>query len=194
MVVDPGKLERCETCARMLCTRKAPVAPAGNPDPKVVVVGQAPGRDEDAAGEPFVGSAGELLKLLLGIVAGIDSAEVYFTNAVKCYPGRTRKGDRRPTKEEIRNCAGTWLHGELEALQPEFVLLLGQVALDAVAGSKKLKDVHGRVLVDLDVSLDGRAMAINHPSVHDAGQALQLVRGLRAFRAAVARDAEGRPG
>ena len=194
MVVDPSKLERCETCERMLCTRTAPVAPAGNPEPKVVVVGQAPGREEDAAGEPFVGPAGELLKLLLEIVVGIDPREVYFTNAVKCYPGKEKHGDRRPTQKEIGACAGRWLHGELEALQPEFVLVLGQVALDAVAGSTKLKDVHGQVLDDLNVGLDGRAMAINHPSVHDAGQALQLVRGLLAFGEAMAQDQEGREG
>ena len=194
--MDVRKLKKCAVCEKMLCTRKFPVPPAGNAKPKVVVVGQAPGREEDRAGEPFVGSAGELFKALLEIIADIDLADVYFTNAVKCYPGKAKDGDRKPSKEEIGNCASRWLHKELETLQPKFVLVLGQVALDAVAESTKLKEVHGQVLKKqvlknkLDVKFRGRIMPINHPSVRNATQALKFVKGLVAFCEVAEREEE----
>ena len=86
-------------------------------------------------------------------------ADVYSTNAVKCYPGKAEGGHRKPSKEEMRNCADRWLHEELKELQPKFVLVLGQVALDAVAGSKKLKEVQVPE-EERDVEFSGRVMPI----------------------------------
>ena len=187
--MDFRKLSECVCCEKMVCTRKSPVPPTGKRSPAIVVVGQAPGLEENEAGEPFVGCAGTLLKVLLKIIADVDSEDIYFTNAVKCYPGKANKGDRKPRKSEIVNCASRWLHQELEELQPKFVLVLGQVALDAVAGWKslQLKDVHGRVLQDdLDVELKGKVMPIYHPSVYGAERALKFANDLVAFREAVA--------
>ena len=101
--VDIKQLPQCSKCEKMVCTRTSPVPPRGKQPPSIVVVGQAPGEKENEEGKPFVGPAGQLLDELLEIIVGVDLSDVYYTNAVKCYPGKKgdNGGDRKPTMEEI---------------------------------------------------------------------------------------------
>lgn len=116
----------------------------GNPEAKVMFVGEAPGRGEAIVGRPFVGRAGKFLDKLL-ISLGTSREEVYVTSPVKYYPGR-----RRLRKYEV-------LHGrkhllkQLEAVNPRLVVAMGRAALLALFQRElKLEEVHGRVLRDGD--------------------------------------------
>lgn len=107
--------------------------PAGAP---LMLVGEQPGDQEDLAGEPFVGPAGQLLRDAL-VEAGLDPAEVYLTNAVKHFkwqPRGKRRIHERPNREEILACR-MWLDGEIEAVKPRMIVALGATAASALLGS-----------------------------------------------------------
>jgi uracil-DNA glycosylase family 4 len=108
-----------------------------------VFVGEAPGRQEDLQGKPFVGGAGKVFDELLASV-GLSRADVYVTNAVKSRPvvGTPRGRNRPPTREEIAACA-PWLTEEIEIVQPKVVVTLGQIALEHFLPRRKLSEVHG---------------------------------------------------
>jgi DNA polymerase len=128
----------------------------------LMMVGEQPGDQEDKAGEPFVGPAGRVLAEALDQV-GLDRAEIYLTNAVKHFRFEQR-GPRRlhktPTVTQVRACA-PWLAGELDAVQPSALGLLGATAAKAVLGQQfRLTADRGKVL-----DHDGRpTVATAHPS------------------------------
>jgi uracil-DNA glycosylase len=145
---------------------------AGSPQARVVLVGEQPGDQEDKAGQPFVGPAGRLLDKALD-VAGIDRDRVYVTNAVKHFKFEER-GKRRihktPSRTEVVACQ-PWLLTEINAIQPDVVVLLGATAAKSLMGSSfRLTDHRGELLrlprasgqVDLDV--DAQMVATVHPS------------------------------
>jgi uracil-DNA glycosylase family 4 len=113
----------------------------GNLNSSVVLVGEAPGRDEDKKGEPFVGAAGILLTETLESV-GMKRSELYVTNVVKRRP----PGNRPPRKGEIEVFL-PYLRRELEIIHPKIVCLLGATAVKAILG-RSLRDVRGRVVED----------------------------------------------
>ena len=115
------------------------------------MLGEAPGETEDLSGRPFVGKAGRLLRDTLQ-ANGIDPSSVYITNSVKCRPPANRK----PTSGELATC-NVWLTLELEAVQPDVILLLGQTAIDVLltrrvytAGRKtpKITRLYGKMGVE----------------------------------------------
>ena len=145
---------------------------AGSAHAKVVFVGEQPGDQEDKAGQPFVGPAGRLLDKAL-VAAGIDRDRVYVTNAVKHFKFEER-GKRRihktPSRTEVVSCR-PWLLTELDAIQPDVVVLLGATAAKALLGNSfRLTQHRGEVLrlpaddktVQLDV--DPQVIATVHPS------------------------------
>jgi DNA polymerase len=113
-------------------------------DPRVVFVGEAPGRREDETGRPFVGSAGKLLdRLLAG--AHLSRGNVFITNVVRCRP----PGNRRPKDEEVEACSGH-LKRLLEIIGPEVIAPMGNSAIEHIFerfGLEKvvIGDVHGKV-------------------------------------------------
>jgi len=111
----------------------------GNVNSQVVFVGEAPGRDEDREGRPFVGAAGRLLTQVLKSV-GLHRSEVYITNVVKRRPPRNRP----PRKGEIAVFL-PYLRRELEIIRPKVVCLLGSTAVRALLG-RPLADVRGKVV------------------------------------------------
>jgi DNA polymerase len=102
-----------------------------------MLIGEAPGNEEDRAGRPFVGPAGLLLRELLAEV-GVDPATVFLTNAVKHY-GYQMRGRRRmhktPGQREIEAC-NMWLRREIEAVRPKVIITLGTTALKAILGER----------------------------------------------------------
>ncbi len=100
----------------------------GAPQARLMLIGEAPGRDEDLAGKPFVGRAGQLLDKMLAAI-GLDEAQVHITNTVYWRP----PGNRTPTPEETLAC-WPFLERQLELVAPEFVLLSGGVAAKQVLG------------------------------------------------------------
>jgi DNA polymerase len=96
----------------------------------IVFVGEAPGKEEDLRGEPFVGRAGKILDDALR-EAGIAREDAYISNLVKCRPPNNRK----PRKDEIEACS-QFLSSELKAIKPRVVCALGQTAAEALTGKK----------------------------------------------------------
>ena len=142
----PKPPDDCAACPALTVTRKKPVQSRGPDNAEVVVVGQAPGSQENDCGAPFVGRSGELLETLLRHVAKIDPENVRFTNVVRCYPGKNKdgKGDREPNSKECRTCKEKWLLPELRGLKnAKLVITLGGVALKALTGRENLECNHG---------------------------------------------------
>jgi DNA polymerase len=108
----------------------------GAPTARVMLVGEQPGDQEDLAGEPFVGPAGQLLRDALE-EAGLDPADVYLTNAVKHFkwqPRGKRRIHERPNREEVLACR-MWLDEEMENVRPAMIIALGATAAGALLGS-----------------------------------------------------------
>lgn len=108
----------CELCQ----TRTNLVFGVGNPHARVMIVGEAPGKNEDLQGEPFVGKAGQYLNELLDI-AGLKREDVYIANVLKCRP----PGNRNPRPEEIAACAD-FLREQTRTIDPEYIVTLGNFA------------------------------------------------------------------
>jgi uracil-DNA glycosylase family 4 len=108
---------------------------------KVILVGEAPGYQEDKQGVPFVGAAGKNLNELLEI-AGLRREEVYITNVVKVRP----PGNRDPTDEEIKACR-PFIEGEISAIKPKLVVALGRIAAKELSGNPvTISKEHGSLL------------------------------------------------
>ena len=127
----------CEMCS--LCPKKSGingVVKSSGPVSSLAIIGEAPGADEDAAGEPFVGRAGKMLdKLLEG--AKIKRHQVFITNAVKCRPTQNNgKKNRTPTVDECESCR-PWLYRELELVRPKVIVTLGKVSTESVLALPK---------------------------------------------------------
>jgi DNA polymerase len=103
----------------------------GRPDARVVIVGEAPGADEDLQGRPFVGRSGQLLERILDEEAGLRRSDCYITNVNKCRP----PGNRDPLPAEVEACR-PWLDQQMLALRPVVVLTLGNFAARALLQTK----------------------------------------------------------
>jgi uracil-DNA glycosylase len=118
-------------------TRTQVVFGTGDPAADLMFVGEAPGRDEDLAGEPFVGRAGKLLTQMIEEI-GLHRADVYIANVLKCRP----PGNRDPEALEIATCR-PFLEGQIEAIDPKVVVALGNFAarllLDTREGITRLR-------------------------------------------------------
>ena len=116
-----SRVARCTACA-LHSTRTQTVFGVGNRRADWMIIGEAPGADEDRQGEPFVGRAGQLLNAMLKAV-GLDRSEVYIANILKCRPPKNR--DPRP--EEAAQCT-PFLNRQIELIQPVLILAVGRVA------------------------------------------------------------------
>jgi DNA polymerase len=112
----------------------------GNPRPRLVVVGEAPGAEEDATGRPFVGAAGKLLTKMLAAI-GLAREDVYICNLLKCRP----PGNRDPRPDEVASCK-PYLRAQIEALAPELILALGSPATRELLRTERgITSLRGRV-------------------------------------------------
>ncbi|MDZ4170079.1 MAG: uracil-DNA glycosylase [Coriobacteriia bacterium] len=111
----------CRRCT-LAQTRTSLVFGSGNPAARVVIIGEAPGRNEDLKGEPFVGAAGKLLDELLAH-AGMQRADVFIANVLKCRP----PGNRDPLADEIETCT-PFLREQIRVIAPDVLVTLGNFA------------------------------------------------------------------
>ena len=118
----------CARCEHLVGSRKQVVFGVGNEAADILFVGEAPGADEDAQGEPFVGAAGQLLTKMLKAM-GLTRDGVYIANILKCRPDtpNQRTGNRAPTPKEMETCSD-WLHRQIDFIQPKVIVALGKVA------------------------------------------------------------------
>ncbi len=137
--------EEIESCTRCpLDKGRTKAVPGEGPGgAEILLVGEAPGRDEDLAGRPFVGRAGSILDRCLKD-AGIDRCEVFITNVVKCRP----PGNRRPKKDEVEACR-PYLEAQIELVQPKVVCLMGNAATKAVLDVEGVTSLRGQVFRNL---------------------------------------------
>lgn len=111
-----------------------------NPKAKIMIIGEAPGAEEDKLGKPFVGRSGQLLNKILEACNLDRNKDVFISNIVKCRP----PNNRIPTIEEINTCL-PWLKKQIEIINPSIILLLGATALKVVLGEKyKITKDHGK--------------------------------------------------
>ncbi len=115
----------CSACA-LSRERTQVVFGTGNPHADILFIGEAPGREEDIKGEPFVGRAGKLLNRML-VALGLDRQSVYIMNVVKCRP----PGNRDPNPSEVEACS-QWFDAQWDTVAPRIVCLLGRIAAQRV--------------------------------------------------------------
>ena len=123
------EIHTCLNCA-LGTTRTNFVFGTGNPNADIMVIGEAPGADEDAQGKPFVGAAGQLLTKILAAI-GIEREEVFIANIIKCRP----PNNRRPEKSETEQCE-PYLMKQIELIQPKFILAVGLTAANTLLKSE----------------------------------------------------------
>lgn len=132
------EFEKCHQC-RLCKERKNIVFGVGNEKAKLVFIGEAPGRDEDLKGEPFVGRAGQLLTKIINAM-GLKREDVYITNIIKCRP----PGNRNPLPDEIAACE-PYLIKQLEVINPRLICALGTVAAQILLKTdKKISILRGQ--------------------------------------------------
>ena len=169
--VQGGKAERlealrarfieCQKCQHLVSTRSNVVFGVGNPEARLMFVGEAPGADEDRMGEPFVGRAGQLLTKIIEAM-GYQRSEVYIANVLKCRPDMPpgESGNRKPRPEEMATCL-PYLIEQIEIIQPQCLVALGATAMEGLLGQPAvMREVRGRWHTFRGIPL----MATYHPA------------------------------
>jgi DNA polymerase len=129
----------CTACA-LHRTRTRTVFGVGSPSARWMLIGEAPGAEEDAQGEPFVGAAGKLLNEMLRAV-GLERGDVFIANVIKCRPPE----NRNPLPDEIAACAGH-LQAQIRLIAPKLILAIGRVAAQSLLGeTAPIGRLRGRV-------------------------------------------------
>ena len=124
----------CVQCPNLAASRKSVVFGVGSIDAQLMFIGEAPGADEDAQGEPFVGAAGQLLTKII-LATGLSRAEVYIANILKCRPDTPGEsaGNRKPTPVEMTTCI-PYLHEQIDLIRPKVIVALGATAVEGLLG------------------------------------------------------------
>lgn len=135
-----GHIRQCTKCP-LHTSRTRAVPGDGRATAKIMLIGEAPGREEDEQGLPFVGAAGRWLDKLLE-TNGIDRKELFITNIVKCRP----PDNRTPRKGEIDTCTSHYLFEQIACVQPELIVLLGATAAKTLLGIKSINQARGHVI------------------------------------------------
>jgi len=145
----------CSTC-HLATTRKSFVFGAGNAEARVMVIGEAPGHEEDLQGLPFVGPAGKLLTTMLAAIDLDRTSDVFITNILKCRP----PGNRNPESAEIITCMPL-LRKQIDIIRPAAILLLGRIAAHAILDiTESISKMRTRVFNYNDIP----CMVIYHPA------------------------------
>lgn len=154
------EVRQCRKC-ELGSSRTNAVPGEGNPDARIMFVGEAPGADEDAQGRPFVGRAGKLLDKIIQ-ACGLKRGDVYIGNILKCRP----PGNRDPKVDEITACS-PYLHRQVELIEPEIIVALGaHAARTLLDNTKSIGQMRGQFheyYPDLD-GMPVKLMATYHPA------------------------------
>jgi len=128
----------CTKC-ELSSTRNHVIFGEGNINAEVIIIGEAPGRDEDIQGRPFVGKSGQLLDKILAACGFTRNEHVFISNIVKCRP----PNNRVPNPQEAATCM-PWLSKQIELIDPKIIILLGATALKYILGNEhKITRDHG---------------------------------------------------
>ena len=167
----------CRACT-LADTRTNVVFGVGAEDTEVLFIGEAPGANEDAQGEPFVGRAGKLLDDMLAMI-GLRRQQIYITNSVKCRPPQNRD----PLNTEKDACSG-YLRRQLELMQPKILVCLGRIsAAEIIKPDFRITQEHGQFF-----EKDGmQMMALYHPAalLRDPGKKPETFEDLKRLQARI---------
>ena len=132
-----GEIRECTRC-ELHRTRTNSVPGEGPADARIMVIGEAPGWNEDQQGRPFVGAAGKFLEELLG-AAGLKRGDVFITNVVKSRP----PGNRDPLPDEITACA-PFLQRQIDTIDPDVIVTLGRFSMAKWFPGERISRIHGQ--------------------------------------------------
>lgn len=151
---------KCTKCPELAANRTQTVLDSGNPESRILFVGEAPGQTEDEKGEVFIGKAGELLTNII-TSCGLDrKKDVYIINPVKCRPPDNRK----PSKIELSNCS-PFFKLQIKIANPKFIVCLGAVAAKAILDvEESISILRGRWFKYEDGKVNADVLVTYHPS------------------------------
>lgn len=144
----------CRRCPKLVENRSQIVDGVGPMDADIVLIGEAPGANEDEKGEPFIGKSGDILDEMLS-EAGLERDDIRITNSVRCRP----PDNRDPTEEECSNCS-SYLVEEIQLIEPAHIIAMGATALETLTGADSIS-----VLSDLGNSYDIQYEDIDTPVI-----------------------------
>src|SRR3989344_9531556 len=148
-----------ECTCELKATATQPVPGDGSADAEIVFIGEAPGRNEDKLGRPFVGAAGKFLEEMLAEIK-LKREDIYITNIVKYRP----PNNRDPLPKEKASCR-EWLEGELEIIEPKLIVLLGRHAMNNFFTTEQISRAHGKLLVKKFPNISTKYFfALYHPA------------------------------
>ena len=134
------RVAACVRCPELASSRHQTVFGVGDPEARFLFIGEAPGADEDARGEPFVGAAGQLLDKIV-TACGLKRADIYICNILRCRP----PGNRKPLPLEAGNCR-EYLDAQIAIIDPEFIVCWGATAAQSLMGTEEsIGRLRGRV-------------------------------------------------
>jgi uracil-DNA glycosylase len=194
------EVRSCTRC-RLAAGRTNAVPGEGSPDTEVVLIGEAPGFNEDRLGRPFIGRAGDLLVKLLGSI-GWRRDDVFITNVVKCRP----PDNRDPEPDEVTACA-PYLKRQLEILDPAVIVTLGRHSMGRFMPGARISQAHGTTTAVDPASgaRDATVFAMYHPaaalrgaeverqSYEDIGHVPRVLLDSRARRASTGQSPDAGP-
>ncbi len=140
-----ARVKTCDLCPHLAQSRTQTVFGTGNPDAELMFIGEAPGADEDAQGEPFVGRAGQLLTKII-VAMGFAREDVYIANVLKSRPDRPAgaPGNRPPTPQEMAHCL-PFLIEQINIIQPRVLVALGATAVEGLLGTRgTMRELRGK--------------------------------------------------
>ncbi|HZV36411.1 MAG TPA: uracil-DNA glycosylase [Verrucomicrobiae bacterium] len=150
-----AQIRVCTKCP--LCESRTLAVPGeGKSTARVMIIGEAPGKQEDESGRPFVGNAGRFLEHVLE-GTGLSREDFFITNIVKCRP----KSNRTPHSNEIETCTSLYLFKQMALINPELIVLLGVTAVKKLLGMKTIEEARGRIIKHDG----GKYLATYHPAV-----------------------------
>ena len=158
--IDAIKIKalNCKECD-LYKTRNNPVFGEGFLDSNILFIGEAPGKNEDFSGKPFVGRAGKILDELLDNI-GLRRNEVYISNIVKCRPPK----NRNPSKKEIKTCS-FYIDNQINIIKPKVIVPLGRIAISYIFNKydlkfEKINNIHGKIYMINNLKI----IPIYHPA------------------------------
>jgi uracil-DNA glycosylase family 4 len=155
-----SRILSCRLCD--LALERTNAVPGEGPCPtQIMLIGEAPGADEDKTGRPFVGRCGRLLDRSLAL-AGIKRSEVFITSVVKCRP----PGNRKPKKVETNACL-PYLQLQIEMIRPQIICLMGNAAVQTLIKKQGVTSLHGQIFED-------RFLVTFHPAAVLRNRNLQM--------------------
>lgn len=144
----------CKKCPELLKSRTQVVFGSGNPNSKILFIGEASGANEDKEGVPFCGMSGQVLTQLLNQV-GLTRDDIFITNTILCRPEK----NRNPSKEEVENCRER-LDKLISLMQPEVIVTIGNFATDRIINRTGVTSIHGKVFKHNNISV----VPVIHPA------------------------------